>query len=342
MNQFVSPTRRNFLIGAGAAAMTVGMAGGAQTQSLTKLTQALGWIPNAEYAGLWVAMDKGYFAEEGIDMGYTPGGPNAPGVLVQLAAGEAEFAGGDWVPFYEALARDNDFVVIGCNYPTSPAAILSLSKAPVHKPQDLVGKTILHQFPTDRNTVNTVLTKAGLPLDYELISVGFSPEPLLAGEGDAFFCYATNQPITLELMGMERDKDFFVTLWSDLGYDLPGAPIIVPRAFLEENRPHVVGFLRALARGWLDNAADPKLGAELAVNTYGVDYGLDLKQQIRQSELGSPLVSAPGAPGPFWFDTALVDSAVLPVVEAVGVKGPLAGADKVVDLGPLNEALASL
>ena len=342
MAHVVSPTRRDFLIGTAAVAMTSGVAGRAAAQSPARLTQALGWIPNAEYAGLWVAMDKGYFAEEGIDMGYTPGGPNAPGVLVQLAAGEADFAGGDWVPFYEALARDNDFVVVACNYPISPAAVLSLAENPVRTPQDLVGKTILHQFPTDRNTVNTVLSKAGLPLEYELISVGFSPEPLLAGEGDVFLCYATNQPITLELLGMERDKDFFVTLWSDLGYDLPGAPIIVQRAFLEEKRELVVGFLRALARGWQDNAVDPELGAELAVNTYGVDFGLDLKQQIRQSELGSPLVTAPGAPGPFWFDAALVDEAVLPVVEAAGVEGPLAGSDTAVDLGPLEEALASL
>lgn len=314
----------------------------AAAQDLTPLTTALGWIPNAEYAGLWVALDKGYFADEGIEGLYTPGGPNAPGVLVQLAADQCDFAGADWIPLLEARARGNDFIVLGCNYPTSPAAIMSLSGNPVLTPEDIIGKRILSQMPADANTLNFVLTKAGLePDQFELVPTGFSPEPLLAGDGDAYMAYATNQPITFENMDLAAGEDFHVTLFSDLGYTVPGAPLVAKRAFVEENRDLVVRYLRALTRGWVENGKDPSLGAKLAVDTYGADFGLDLHQQTRQSELGQPLVTAPGGKGPFWFDVSLVESTVAPVAATAGISEPVVAAD-LVDLGPLEEALASL
>ncbi|SLN55145.1 NMT1/THI5 like protein [Aquimixticola soesokkakensis] len=346
MTPFSALSRRNFMAGtsallAASAVPALSRAQGAHAQGLTPLTTALGWIPNAEYAGLWVALERGYFAQEGIEGLYTPGGPNAPGVLVQLAAGQADFAGGDWVPLLEARARGNDFIVLGCNFPTSPAAIMSMGDAPVLTPADLVGKRILSQLPADANTLNFVLDKAGIAGDFELVATGFSPEPLLAGDGDAYMAYATNQPITFENMGLVEGKDFHVTLFSDLGYTVPGAPIVASRAFVQENRALVVGYLRALLRGWIENGKDPAFGATLAVEKYGADFGLDLDQQIRQSTLGQPLISAKEGLGPFWFDPALVESVIAPVAAASGIEQPVL-ADELVDLTPLQEALASL
>ncbi|MGI3166873.1 ABC transporter substrate-binding protein [Pseudooceanicola sp. 200-1SW] len=342
MTHFSDVSRRAFLAGGAALLGASTLPLRAAAADLVPLTTALGWIPNAEYAGLWVALANGYFADEGIEGLYTPGGPNAPGVLVQLAADQCDFAGGDWIPFLEARARGNDFIVLGCNYPTSPAALMSLSGNPVLTPEDIVGKRILSQMPADANTLDFVLTKAGLePGQYELVPTGFSPEPLLAGDGDAYMAYATNQPITFENMGMTAGEDFHVTLFSDLGYTVPGAPLVAKRAFVEENRDLVVHYLRALTRGWVENGKDPSQGARLAVETYGADFGLDLAQQTRQSELGQPLVTAPGGPGPFWFDTALIDSTVAPVAATAGIEAPVI-AEEIVDLGPLEEALASL
>ncbi|WP_236953074.1 ABC transporter substrate-binding protein [Ketogulonicigenium vulgare] len=334
-------SRRSLLALGGAAAAGFSLPRMAIAQSMPVVSTALGWIPNAEYAGLWVAIEKGYFAEEGIEIAYTPGGPNAPGVLVRLAAGQADFAGGDWIPLFETLNRDNDFVVLGAAFPANPAALMSLSANPVLTPADLVGKRILSQMPADKNTIDFILTKAGLPLDYEMVPTGFSPEPLLAGDGDVYMAFATNQPITFEKMGMVAGQDFHVTLLRDLGYDVPAGPIVAKRDYVAQNRPLVVGYLRALLRGWIENGANPAYGAELGATKYGVDFGLDLDQQIRQSELGQPLTAVAGAPGPFWFDPALYETNILPVAAAAGLTG-LPAASDLIDLGPLEEAIASL
>ncbi|WP_176084426.1 ABC transporter substrate-binding protein [Martelella sp. HB161492] len=341
MTQFPSFSRRSFIALGGAAIAGLAAPRLSFAQGLTPVTTALGWIPNAEYAGLWVGIENGYFADEGIDIKYTPGGPNAPGVLVQLAAGQADYAGGDWVPLFEAINRGNDFVVLGAAFPQSPAALMSMAKDPIKTPKDLVGKKILSQLPADKNTIDFVLKQAGLPQEFELVPTGFSPEPLLAGDGDAYMAFATNQPITFEQMGLVEGKDFFVTKFSDLGYNVPAGPIVASRAYVKENRDLVVAYLKALARGWIENGKDPSVGAKLAVEKFGADFGLNIDQTTRQSELEMPLITAPGAPGPFWFDATLVDTNCAPVAAAAGIENIPAAAD-IVDLGPLEEALKQL
>lgn len=337
----LSLTRRQMLIGAAGTGLAMSIPGWAVSQTLASVTTALGWIPNAEYAGLWLAIENGYFAEEGIEISYTPGGPNAPGVLVSLSAGDAQYAGADWMPFLEAVQKGNDFVVLGAAFPISPAALLSLAAHPVREPKDLVGARILNQMPADKNTVDFILNKAGLPLDYTLVPTGFSPEPLVAGDGDAYFAFATNQPITLENMGLKRDTDFFVTLMADLGYATPAGIIVADKKYVAENRPLVVGYLRALLRGWIENGKDPKVAAQLIVDKYGADFGLDLNQQIRQNELGQPLIQAPGAPGPFWFDPSVVQTTIAEIAKSSGF-ATIPPTEQIVDLGPLEEAIASL
>ena len=336
-----SLNRRQMLVSLAGTGLAMSIPGWAVSQTLTSVTTALGWIPNAEYAGLWIAIENGYFAEEGIEIHYTPGGPNAPGVLVSLSAGDAQYAGGDWIPFLEAVGKGNDFVVLGAAFPTSPAAIISLAKHPVKEPKDLVGIRILNQMPADKNTVDFILNKAGLPLDYTLVPTGFSPEPLVAGDGDAYFAFATNQPITLENMGLKRDTDFFVTLMADLGYATPAGIIIADKKYVAENRPLVVGYLKALVRGWIENGKDPKVAAQLIVDKYGADFGLELAQQIRQNELGQPLIQTAGAPGPFWFDPAVVQTTIAAIAKSAGIT-TMPPTEQIVDLGPLEEALAAI
>ncbi len=53
--------------------------------------------------------------------------------------------------------------------------------------------------------------------NYTVVPVGYSPEPLLEGAGDAYFCFITNQPQSLARRGLHQDSDFFVTRLYELG-----------------------------------------------------------------------------------------------------------------------------
>jgi ABC-type nitrate/sulfonate/bicarbonate transport system substrate-binding protein len=338
-NEF-KPTRRSLLL-AGAAGVAVSlMPRAAWAQTATPISTAFGWISNVEYAGFWTALEQGYFAEEGIDADYISGGPQAPDTLVSLAADNSQISTANWLPILDAIEQGNDFVILGATWQRSPAAMISLAAKPLRTPEDLVGARILAQNPSDSVIIDAILNKAGLPLEYEIIPTGFSPEPLLAGDGDFYFAFATNQPITLEGLGMVEGEDFFVTLLDDLGYQVKQGLLVSKRDFIAENREAVVGYLRAYLRGWQYAIDNPTYAPQIVIDNYGADLGLDPAQQQRQMELQIPLVAPAEGGQLFLFDPAVIDVDMRPIAETSGRTVP--PTDELVDLSLLEEALASL
>ena len=135
-------------------------------------------------------------AAEGLNFDYLPGGPNTPSPVTVISAGEATMGDSDWLPFLDAVAQGNDFIVIASLFPILPVGVISLPRAPVRRPEDLSGKRFLVQGPTERAMLDALFRINGLKEDYRAVPVGFSPEPLLEGAGDAYFCFITNQPQT--------------------------------------------------------------------------------------------------------------------------------------------------
>jgi ABC-type nitrate/sulfonate/bicarbonate transport system substrate-binding protein len=335
--------RRHFLQGTAMAA-TTGLAAPAVRAQAKPVRAALGWINNVEYAGVWMGLENGYFKEEGLDLKTLTGGPNAPPPPVTVAAGGAEFGYGVWLPYLDAIARGNDFVLVAGTFPVSPLGILSLPAKPILKAADIVGKKILAQGPNERTAIDATLALNNLPKTWEFVPAGFSPEPLLAKAGDGYTAYGTNQAVTLEVkMNMVRGKDFFFTSFDSMGYKFYTNLVFVQRAYLQANRPTVVGFLRALTRGWMENSKDPAVAAKLCVTKYGADLGLDLKQQTRQNELQYAMLKSPTKP-----DLPLLaldrDAIAGPMFAAAKASGRenLPEVDKLCDFSVMTEVTASL
>jgi ABC-type nitrate/sulfonate/bicarbonate transport system substrate-binding protein len=330
--------RRSVLVGAGAALSLAPFAPAlAATQNLMIAHE---WISNGQYAGTWIALEKGYFAKEGLSVGYTPGGPNATSPLVLLAAGKAQLGHTSWLALLDAIAKGNDFVVIGALFPITPFGFISLPKRPVRKAEDLVDAKVLIQNDIARELLDATLKFNKLPPRYTTVLTGFSPEPLLAGDGDAYSCFVDNQPIALELMGMKAEKDFYVRSIADFGWRVPEVIFTVRRDDLEKRRPALVGYLRGLLRGWADNAKDPALGAKLAVDNYGVDLALDLAHETRLNELQLPLTILPGTTKRFWLDPPQI--ARMFELAALTGRTKLPDPARTIDMSLLDEANTNL
>ncbi|MGD0798452.1 MAG: ABC transporter substrate-binding protein [Acidobacteriaceae bacterium] len=330
--------RRRF-IQLGALAGFAATAGCKRLQS-DEIVWALGWLPDVEYGNLWVALDHGFLRQQGVRASYLPGGPNAPQPVVVLAAQQATFGDAEWLPFLDAILQGNDFVILAAQFPILPTGIITLPRRPMFKPADLVGGRFLVQGPSERNELDATFRINHLPLDFTMVPAGFSPDALINGQGDAYFCFITNQPTMLENMGLRRGKDFFVTRIYDLGYRIPSSLLFVARPFLDRHRPQLVGFLRALLRARAVNAQDPSIAAHLAVEKYGGDLGLDLQQQITLNRLQVPLETEPAATIPFWFSPASIAS-MLRIAAVTGRKS-LPPAERLIDLTLLEEAWQSL
>lgn len=331
--------RRSFLIGSAGAAGAVSLgsllaACGSSSQassprasssgaSLTSVRVALGWIKNVEYAGLWMAEADGYYTKERIQPLFRAGGPSAPDPTVVLAAGAADIGNtAAGLPLLiPAILKGNDFVIIGTDFQTSPGCVISLPSHPITEPKDLLGCTFLGQQGV-QILINASLTLAGLPHHYTFVPVGYTVEPLLQHQGDAYSGLVTNQVVTMELQGLKPGRDFIVTTWAQLG--LPGWLDIffTTRKYLDTHRDAVVAFMRATAMGWqVNETTAPSAAARLAVTDYGAGLGLDLAQQTLENKLQIPFTKSPqtAAHGLLWVDPDVLGSTMYPPLKAFGL-----------------------
>tara|TARA_A100001015_G_scaffold13942_1_gene16270 strand:+ start:5331 stop:6437 length:1107 start_codon:yes stop_codon:yes gene_type:complete len=346
--RFVVPTmhldRRHLLKGLAAIplAAAMGSCGGAtgSRYDIKAPRIALAWIKNVEYAGLFVAEHLKYYEAEGMAPIFLAGGPNSPMPSVSVAAGNAQFGfDNDFRRFMDAVLLGNDLVIIGAQFQRSPGGIISLAKRPIMRPEDLVGSRFLGQDGVE-TIVDTVLTMAGLPIEYDYFPAGYSVAALVEGQGDAYSAFAVNQPITLQTeYGMEEGEDFFFVSWAELGLGGYANMMFCKREFLEAEFETVVGFLRATIKGWYYNAERPNLAPKLVVNGPGRDLGLEIVQQQIQNkiQLGYMHSTLTDAKGIFWIDPEDVEINMYPSLRAMG-RADLPPAAEVFDTRALQAA----
>jgi ABC-type nitrate/sulfonate/bicarbonate transport system substrate-binding protein len=308
------------------------------------ITTALSWIPNHQFAGMWIALEKGYFSDAGVRVTWRPGGPNTPNPAERVSSGEVglgQMAGTR--SLLEALNRGNDFVMIGTRFQRGPGGILSLAKQPVREAKDLVGKRIILPSPVDVRTVETVLKINGIAAPsgtFRYVPGGFDPTQLVDGQGDAMLAFETNQPIQLEARGMVRDKDFFFRSFDELNFPTYSNFLFTTRRFASENRDLLVRYLRAELRGWVDNEANPALGGKLTAEKYGADFNLDTARETRSNTVQLPFLRSAdtAANGLFWVSRERMAGPIYAALRAGGLD-TLPDPEKFIDMSLLREAL---
>ncbi|MCU1441664.1 MAG: myristoyl transferase [Rhodoglobus sp.] len=301
------------------------------------VTVALSYLKDITYAGNWIADDGGYYAEAGIAPDFLQGGPNAPAPEVTIASGEATIGyENNTIRLFSYLADTPDLVIIGVRFAKSPNGLLSLAANPILDANDLDGASIIAGAP-NRPNVDALMALNDVT-DYEFVVGGVDVGPLLAGAGDALLTIATAGPLVLEEQGMKEGKDYFFTPFSDLDYHQLSNVVVVSREYLESNRAQVVNFMAATIRGWQDQLDDPELGAQLAVDVYGVDLGLNLDAQTKSA--AAELSYMNDRDNLFRFDPKDFD-AVYEGLAKVGVTG-LPPVKDIVDTTVLDDAYALL
>lgn len=310
------------------SATTAGSGGGG---NFGTLDYQLSWIKNVEFAGQYIADQRGYYSNAGFSkVNLISGGPNVQQDAV-VAAGGALVGVSTPDITAPAVLKGAPLKIIGALFQKNPFCVMSLASKPINTPQDMIGKKVGVQA-VNEPVWNAFLKANNIdPSKVTKVPVQFDPQPLVAGEVDGWFSFITNEPNLLKVQGV----DTVTFLLNDYNYPLCSQTYMTTQKTIDSKRDLLKAYLVADIKGWHDSIADPKLGAQYAVDIYGKDQGLDVNEQTLESEAQNKLIVTP--------DTqtngilTATDKLVSDSLATLALGGTDITADKLFDLSILNE-----
>ncbi len=247
----VEPTRRP------AATVTAAPA------ALRTIQLPMGFIPSVQYAPFYVAVEKGYFADEGLEIKFDYSFETDGVALV--GAGELPFAVVSAEQVLLARAQSLPVVYVMAWFQKFPVAVIAQADAGLDTPAALRGKRIGTPLLGGANFVGlrALLSAADIPAEEVTIeAIGFNQVPLLTtGQVDAVVVYSNNEPIRLAAQG----ESFSVIPVSDYAA-LAANGILSSEAAIAEEPELVGGFVRALLRGLAATNANPDEAYEITTH----------------------------------------------------------------------------
>ena len=231
-----------------------------------KVTLQLKWVTQSQFAGYYVAQEKGFYKAAGLDVVIKPGGPDlAP---EQVIAGGGADVIVDWMP--AALAsreKGNKLVNIAQPFKHSGMMLTCRKETGIKSPADLKGKTLGVWFFGNEYPFLSWMAKLGLKTDSDVkvLKQAFNVDPLLQKQADCISTMTYNEYHQVLEAGIKAD-DLVVFKYED-----QGVATLEDGLYVEEDKlkdPAFVAtmakFVKASMMGWNDMAKDPK-GAVAAV-----------------------------------------------------------------------------
>ncbi len=223
---------------------------------------SLDWVPNTNHTGFYVAKEKGWYAEEGLDLEIqVPADPAA--ALKQVAYGNTDFG----VSFEEevTIARSNDIPIVSLAaiIQHNTSAFASLAEAGIQRAKDIEGKRYAsYGLPIERPILGQLMACDGGDVSkVEFIDVGFDAFPALVGKrADLVWIFMAWDGVQAEIMGVKLNT---LPLYGSCVPDYY-TPLIITGETTLKNKPDLVRrFMAATARGYEYAIAHPDECAEI-------------------------------------------------------------------------------
>lgn len=212
----------------------------------------LKWLHQAQFAGNYVAAEKGFYKDEGLKINLKPYSFKDP-TITSVAEGRDTFGitGADEL----VIARSKGVPIraIAVIYKVNPVVAYSLKKSNITKPQDFVGKTIGLERAGDGTEINVgilysaMMSKLGIDRNkIKEVTIGYDAKELLEGKTDVSTGYIINEPNQV----VEAQGDVNTILMADYGVNMY-ADVVFATEDTIKNKPELVErFLRATLKGW--------------------------------------------------------------------------------------------
>ena len=268
-----------------------GVTVGVNASAAEKVTVQLKWLPQAQFAGYYVAQSKGYYKAEGLDVTIKPGGPDIS--PVQVIAGNGADVVVNWMP--DALAAREagvPLVNIAQVFNQSGLMLTCKKSSGVTSPKDLKGKTLGVWYGGNEYPFLNWMAKLGYKdTDIKILKQGFNVDPLLQNQAACISTMIYNEYWQVVDAGI-KESDLVTFFYEKEGVASLEDGLYVMEAKLKD--PAFVArmgkFLKATFKGWNDAVKNPAEAAKIVVAADSSGSATE-KVQKRQMENVAKLIT---------------------------------------------------
>ncbi len=264
------------------------------THPLESVSLQLQWVTQAQFAGYYVALDKGWYREEGIDLTIIPGGPDLiPAELV--STGTRDFGTTLLADLSVAIQRGRPITSIGQIQQKNGLILIADKSSGIENPQDFIGHSVGVWLGSWEAQFNALMAREGIaPEDFELVSQGWSMDPFLKGELDVASAMIYNEYHVVLENGV-NPAELNIIDYADYGMDFPGDVLFTSRQTAEQRPDLCVRMVRASLKGWQYAIDHPDEAADIVLK-YD-ESGIQTREhQISMMDEISKLVAVSGHP----------------------------------------------
>jgi ABC-type nitrate/sulfonate/bicarbonate transport system substrate-binding protein len=250
---------------AAAIIITIAFAGCSRKTNANHIRVVLDWTPNTNHTGLYVALEKGWFAEEGLTVTLIQ--PPEDGALLLLGSGNAEFA----IDFQDymghAIAKDRDALpvqAVAAIISHNTSGIMSLAGSGISRPRDLAGRRFASwETPLVTAVVREIVENDGGDFNKVIMIPNFATDAFsaLQTDIDAIWVYYAWDGIAAETKGIAVN---YIDLGSaDSRFDFYTPVIAANTNWLDGNGETAKKFLKAASRGYTFAIHNPAEAGEI-------------------------------------------------------------------------------
>ncbi|MEE9314557.1 MAG: ABC transporter substrate-binding protein [Rhizobiaceae bacterium] len=272
----------------------------AQAWAADKVALQLKWVTQAQFAGYYVAKDKGFYKAEDLDVEIKPGGPDIAPAQV-LAGGGADVVL-DWMP--SALAtREKGLALVNIAQPfKSSGMMLTCRKdSGIKSPADFKGKTLGVWFYGNEYPFLSWMSKLGIKTDgsadgVKVLKQGFNVDPILQKQADCVSTMTYNEYWQIIDAGLSAD-DLITFKYEDEGVSTleDGMYVLEDKLADAKFQDKMVRFVRASMKGWKYAEAHPDEAASIILENDASGAQTEKHQKRMMREIAKLTAGSSGA-----------------------------------------------
>ena len=216
------------------------------SQNLQKTSVQLMWLDQFEFAGFYVAKEKGFYEKAGLDVEIKKY-DNSTNVLNEVLEKRADF-GLNSTSLIIQKSSEKDLAILGSIFQSSPLILLALKNSQINNLQDIKNKEIMiTQEQYEFASLQSMLISENISLkEIKRIKHSFDVDDLINHKTDLMIAYTTNEPFILKEKGYES-KIFHP---KDYGFDFYEELLFTSKEFATNNPKLVKDFYDATLKGW--------------------------------------------------------------------------------------------